>query len=77
MSNFQKWITQKLGYKPRNIDLANLLGEQRGELVRKWMNGQTYPDKNNCVRLAKLLKLPEYEVQKDILQVRMDDLDEI
>jgi len=75
MSKFKTWMTDKLGYEPRQIDLANELGFVRGELVRKWFAGQAYPNKENCAKLATFLKMGDNDVQKAVLQIRMDDLE--
>ena len=75
MSSFKTWITMKLGYLPRQIDLANELGHARGELVRKWMNGLAYPDKFSAAKLAAFLDMSLYDVQKEILKMRIDDLE--
>ena len=74
MSRFKKWITKRLGYEPRNIDLALELGEERGDLVRKWMAGIAYPSSYSCIKLAQFLGMEVADVQREILKMKMDDL---
>ncbi len=71
---FKEWITKKLGYEIRNIDLANAMGETRGEIVRKWMIGDCYPNDISAVKLARFLKISEKEVRKAILEMKIEKL---
>lgn len=75
MSKFKEWIIDKLGYEPRQIDLANELGEVRGELVRKWFKGITYPNDNSIKKIAIYLNMTEAEVKKSMLEIRIQDLE--
>ena len=75
MKAFKTWIIDKLEYEPRQIDLANELGEVKGELVRKWFAGQAYPNANNCIKLAAFLNMTPKEVQKVVLECRIKDLE--
>lgn len=75
MPKFKEWITEKLGYEPRIIDLARDLGEERGELVRKWFVGESYPNKTSISRISVLLKMSINDVKKEILRIQMEDMD--
>lgn len=76
MSRFKTWITDVLGYEPRQIDVAVGIGEIRGERVRKWFSGISYPGKNSIEDLAKFLNIPEKEVEKAIYEMRIKDLED-